>query len=157
MVKIERVKQSLRRLQWKLTLSYTAVTVGTLLVVVLILGYLLFSWVLVPLDILNSVLSPEGWIQAASANASLQWESVLSQKPVDTRLISMILQNRDLQITYFDLFRIGDLQIRLRTTGQMSIILVDPDGIVLGTSNPDFVSEQAVGQPLDMRILPGLE
>ena len=39
----------------------------------------------------------------------------------------------------------------------MSIILVDPAGTVLGTSNPDFVSEQAVGQPLDMGILPGLD
>ena len=158
MVKIERVKQSLRRLQWKLTLSYTAVTVGTLLVVVLILGYLLFSWVLVPLDILNSVLSPEGWIQAVNDNLLPQWQYILSQEPIDTRLISfMMQQDEDLQVTYFDLFRVGDLQIRLRTTGQMSIILVDPDGIVLGTSNPDFVSEQAVGQPLDMRILPGLE
>jgi NarL family two-component system sensor histidine kinase LiaS len=117
----------------------------------------LFSWVLVPLDILNSVLSPKAWIQAARANASPQWESVLSQKPVDTRLISIMLQNRDLQITYFDLFRIGDLQIRLRTTGQGSVILVDPDGVLLGTSNPNFVSENAIGQPLDMGLLPGLE
>lgn len=157
MIFIERVKQSLRRLQWKLTLSYTAVTVGTLLVVVFILGFLLFSSVLVPIDILNSVLSPKGWIQAVNDNLSPQWQYILSQEPIDTRLISfMMQQDEDLQVTYFDLFRVGDLQIRLRTTGQMSIILVDPDGIVLGTSNPDFVSEQAVGQPLDMGILPGL-
>jgi len=158
MVFIERVKQSFRRLQWKLTLSYTAVTVGTLLVVVFILGFLLFSSVLVPLDILNSVLSPKGWIQAVNDNLLPQWQYILSQEPIDTRLISfMFQQDEDLQITYFDLFRVGALQIRLRTTGQMSIILVDPAGTVLGTSNPDFVSEQAVGQPLDMGILPGLD
>jgi len=70
---IKRVKQSLRRLQWKLTLSYTAVTVGSLFVVVLVLGYLLFSKVLVPLDVLNSVLSPKSWIQIASQSVPPEW------------------------------------------------------------------------------------
>lgn len=158
MTSIEHVKQTFRRLQWKLTLSYTAVTVGTLLVVVFILGFLLFSWVLVPLDILNSVLTPQGWIQAVNDNLLPQWGYILSQEPIDTGLISLMMQqDENLQVTYFDLFRVGDLQIRLRTTGQMSIVLVDPDGIVLGTSNPNFVPEQAVGQPLDMGILPGLQ
>ena len=35
---IERIKKPFRRLQWKLTLSYTAVTVGSLFVVVLFLA-----------------------------------------------------------------------------------------------------------------------
>jgi len=156
MLLVKRISSAFRRLQWKLTLSYTAVTVGSLLVVVLILGFLLFSKALVPLDILNSVLSPKAWIQIVSENAPPEWRYILSQEPIDTRLISMMLQAGDFQITHFDLFRIGDLQIRLRTTGQGSVILVDPDGILLGTSNPDFVSEEAVGQPLDLGILPGL-
>ena len=133
MVFIERVKKTFRRLQWKLTMSYTAVTVGTLLVVVFFLGFLLFSSVLVPLDILNSVLSPKVWIQVVSENTSPEWQYVLSQKPIDTRFISMLLKGGDIQITHIDLFRIGDLQIRLRTAGQGSVILVDPDGILLGT------------------------
>jgi hypothetical protein len=117
MVFIERVKQSIHRLQWKLTMSYTAVTVGTLLIVVFILGFLLFSSVLVPLDILNSVLSPKAWIQVVSENTSPEWQYFLSQKPIDTRLISMLLKGGDIQITHIDLFRIGDLQIRFRTAG----------------------------------------
>jgi len=48
---IERIKITFRRLQWKLTLSYAAVTVGSLLIIVLILGYLLFSRVFIPVDI----------------------------------------------------------------------------------------------------------
>ena len=154
---IDLLKQFARRLQWKLTLSYTAVTVSSLLVVVLILGYLLFSSVLVPLDILNTILSPKAWIQIASSNAPPIWRYVLTQKPIDTRLLSMMLQEGDLQITHLDLFRIGDLQLRLRTAGQGSVILIDPDGILLATSNPEFVSEDVVGQPLDVGLLPGLE
>jgi NarL family two-component system sensor histidine kinase LiaS len=151
------VSQVFRRLQWKLTLSYTAVTVGSLLVIVLILGYMVFSRILVPLDILNSTLSPQAWIQIVSQNAPPEWRYILSQDPVDTRLISMLLREGDLQVTYFDLFRIGDLQVRLRTAGQGSVMLVSPDGTLLGTSNPDLVAEDAIGKPIDMDILPGLE
>jgi len=153
---LNRVQQSFRRLQWKLTYSYTAVTVGSLLVVVLILGYLLFSQVLVPLDILNSVLSPKAWIQIISESAPPEWRYVLSQDPVDTRLISLLLREGNLQITHLELFRVGDLQIQLRTTGQGSVFLVDENGILLGSSNPNLVSEDAIGQPIDMGILPGL-
>lgn len=106
-----------RHLRWRLTLSYTAVTVGALLVVVFVLGFLLFSTVRVPLDILNRVLSPRAWIQIVGSNAPPEWAYVLSQNPVDTELVSLMLRTGDLQITYFDLFRIGDLQVRLRTAG----------------------------------------
>jgi len=51
--------KTFRRLQWKLTLSYSAVTVGSLFVVVLILGYLLFSKAFVPIEIYNRVLTPD--------------------------------------------------------------------------------------------------
>jgi NarL family two-component system sensor histidine kinase LiaS len=153
----ERIQLSFRRLQWKLTLSYTAVTVGSLFIIVLILGYLLFSKVLVPIDILSSVLSPKAWIEIASRNVPAEWLYLLSQDPVDTKLISMLLREGDLQITYFDLFRIGDLQIRLRTAGEGSVLLVDPDGVLLGSSNPNFVPTDAIGKTLDLGVLPGLE
>ncbi len=154
---VDRIVRSLRSLQWKLTLSYTAVTVGSLLFVVLILGFLLFSKVLIPLDILNTVLSPKAWIQVVANNTPPTWGYLLSQKPIDTRLVSMMLRSGDLQITSFDLFRIGDLQLRLRTASQGSVILVDPDGILLGSSDQNLVTDNEIGLPLDLEILPGLE
>jgi len=155
---IDRIIRFFRRLQWKLTLSYASVTVGTLSIIVLILGYLLFSNVYVPINILNQVMTPESWIQAMIENQSPAANYVLSKKPIDTKLINLILQeDLDLQITYFDLFHIGDFQVRVRTIGQGVGFLVDPDTILLGSSNPDFLSEDAVGKPLDMEILPGLE
>jgi len=146
-----------QKLRWKLTLSYSAVTVSALLVIVLILGALLFSRVLLPLDILNSQLSPTAWIQIIRNDAPELFEHVLSQEPIDTELITLLLQEGDLQITYYDLLRVGDLDLQLRTVGQGSSLLLDSNGILLGTSNPDFVSKDAVGQPLDPEILPGLE
>jgi NarL family two-component system sensor histidine kinase LiaS len=149
--------QGSRNLRWKLTLSYTAVTVGSLLLIVFLLGLMLFTRVLVPLDILNSVLSPKAWIEMVSMNTPPEWGYVLSQRPVDTHLVQMVLRSDDLQVTHFDLFRIGDLQVRMRTTGQGSVLLVDPDGILLGSSNTRLATQDMVGKPLNTEILPGLE
>jgi len=155
---IDRILRFFRRLQWRLTLSYTAVTVGALSVIVLILGYLVFSNVFVPKNILNDVMTPEAWIQAVIDNQSPAAEYVLSQKPIDTELLKMVLQDDlDLQITYIDVIQIGEFQIRARTIGQGSGFFVDPDGILLGTTNPEFLPMEKVGKPLDMGILPGLE
>ena len=148
---------TLRQLRWKLTLSYSAVTVGALLVVVLILGILLFSRVLVPLDILNSVLTPEAWIEGMRDRAPSVYRYVLSQDPPDGQLIAMMMEEGDLQITHFDVLRIGDLQLRLRTVAEGSILLVDREGALLGISNERLVSKDAIGLPLDREILPGLD
>ena len=154
---IERIKSSFRRLQWKLTLSYTAVTVGSLVVVILILGYLLFSRAFIPIDIYNQVLSPDVWFQLITENSAHIWRPVLSQEPIDTQLISALLQESSMSITDRNLIDIGDFQIRLGTEAQGSVLVVDPDGILLGADNSVLVSEDAVGEPLDMSVLPGLE
>jgi len=146
-----------QKLKWKLTLSYSAVTVSALLVVALILGLILFSQVLVPLDILNSVLTPEAWIERSRDTVPGFYRYVLSKDPPDTQLIAMIMEAGDLQITYFDVLRIGDLQLRLRTVAEGSVLLLDREGVLLGISNEDLVSKEAIGLPLNMEILPGLE
>jgi NarL family two-component system sensor histidine kinase LiaS len=151
------LSNALGKLKWRLTLSYSAVTVGALLVVVLILGIILFSRVLVPLDILNSVLTPEAWIERSRDTAPSVYRYMLSQDHPDTQLIAMMMEEGDLQITYFDVLRIGDLQLRLRTVAEGSVLLVDQEGVLLGISNESLVSKDAIGLPLDREILPGLE
>jgi signal transduction histidine kinase len=146
-----------QRLRWKLTLSYSAVTVSALLVVVLILSLLLFSQVLVPMDIVNSILTPRAWIEKSVETTPSIYRYVLSQDPVDTALIAAMMEESDLQITYFDVLRIGDLQMRLRTVGEGSVLLLDREGVLLGTSNEMLVTKDAIGLPLNMELLPGLE
>ncbi|QRN83999.1 HAMP domain-containing protein [Chloroflexota bacterium] len=154
---IKRIQYFFHRLQWKLTFSYTAVTMVSLLILVLILGYLLFSTVLVPLDILNNVLSPKAWIQTVSQNYAPEWRYVLSHEPVDSELLSLLLKDDELQISFLDLFQIGDLQVRARTTGEGSVLILDPKGNLLASSDTELVSENNIGKPLDLGILPGLE
>jgi NarL family two-component system sensor histidine kinase LiaS len=153
----QKILKPIKKLQWKLTISYTSVTVGSLVVVVLILSYLLFSYVLVPYQILDTALSPEAWINIAATTTSEKWQYILSQDPIDKELVSLSLQDNDLQVSFFDILQIGDLQVRLRTLGEGSVLIVDPDGIILGTSNPDFLAEEEVGTQLDLSLLPELD
>ena len=154
---INRIRSSYRRLQWKLTLSYTAVTVGSLLVVILILGYFLFSKAYIPIAVFNRVLPPEEWIRIITENDAALVRSLYLQDPIDTELIANLLPKGELTITELDLLQIGDFQIRIRTEGRGSTILVDKEGILLGTSNPSFIPGSVVGQPLNREIFPGLD
>lgn len=154
---LERIKTSLRRLQWRLTLSYTAVTVGSLFVVVLILGNLLFSRAFIPIEIYNRVLTPEEWIRIIVENDAALVRSIYLQDPIDRTLIANLLQEGELTITELDLFQIGDFQVRIRTEGRGSTILLDREGILLGLNNPSLVPGAVIGEPLDRRTFPGLD
>jgi len=153
---IKRISASFRLLQWKLTLSYTAVTIGSLLVVILLLGYL-FSKAFIPIDIYNRVLTPEAWFQIIAEKNAPIWLPVMSQEPIDTQLISALLQDSDFSINDVTLIDIADFQIQMGTDAQGSIFVLGPDGILLGFSDSDLISRDAIGQPFDMSILPELE
>jgi len=154
---IEKLKSSFRRLQWKLTLSYTAVTVGSLFVVVLMLGYLFFSKSFIPIEIYKRVVTPEDWIRLITENDAALVSSLYQQNPINTKLIANLLQKGELTITDLDVLQIGDFQIRFRTEARGSTILLDHEGIVLGLNNPSLVPGAEVGQPLDRGTFPGLD
>ena len=40
--------------------------------------------------------------------------------------------------------------------GKGSVFIIDPEGILLGSSNPALVSDHLIGKPFDFEILPGL-
>ena len=154
---IEKIKSSFQRLQWRLTLSYTAVTVGSLFVVVLILGYLFFSKAFIPVDIYNRVLTPEEWIRIITENDAGLVRSLYSQNPIDTDLIGILMQEGELTITDLNVLQIGDFYVQARTEGRGSTILLDHEGILLGINNPALVPGAVVGQPLDRGTFPGLD
>lgn len=154
---IKKIIPSIRRLQWKLTLSYSAVTVGSLFVVVLILGYLLFSRAFIPIEIYNRLLTPEEWIRVISENGAAIVRLIYRQDPIDTDLIADIMEEGDLTITEFNLLQIGDFQIRFATEARGSTIFLDHEGILLGLNNPSLVPGAVVGQPLDRETFPGLD
>jgi signal transduction histidine kinase len=138
-------------------LSYTSVTVGSLLIVVLTLGYILFSRAFIPLDIYEKELSPQDWIRLISKNSSPIWRPVLSQDPIDLQLVSALMNESNLTITTFEIFKIGGFQMNMNTSAEGSAFLIGPDGTLLGVFNSDLVSDDEIGKPLDLKILPGME
>ena len=71
---MDSLRNNLRKLRWRLTLSYSAVTVGPLLVVGLTLWTTLLSRVM----ILNFRLAPEKWIEVANQRAVPIMHHILS-------------------------------------------------------------------------------
>ena len=154
---LKRIDSTFRRLQWKLTLSYTGVTLGSLLIAVFILGYLLFARVFIPLDIYRTVLTPGDWYRILNQTSAPFLRIVLDQEPLDHELITFTMEQSDLQVTNFDILQIGDFQVRLRTVGQGTALLVDSKGNFLGTTDSELVAADKIGKPLNASILPGLE
>ena len=142
-----------RKLRWKLTLNYTIVTVSAFLVVVLILVGIVLPRIYVP----NNIVTPELLISIVQKNSNNIWSHVLSQSPVDTELIKALMKESNPQITSFDLFHIGSLQLTIRTIAQWRALIVGPDGILLGKTENGFPVNYIIGQPVDPTRIQGLE
>ena len=124
---MERVKNSFRQLRWQLTLSFTVVTLGTLLTAILILGPILLSQIFLP----NNVLSPLDWYRIASEDGPLI-EELLEQDPIDYNLLRVILSESDATITSRPILQVGAFEIGVRTIGTVNLIILGPAGELLG-------------------------
>ena len=142
-----------RKLRWKLTFNYTIVTVSAFLVVVLILVGIVLPRIYVP----NNIVTPELLISIVQKNSNNIWSHVLSQSPVDTELIKALMKESNPQITSFDLFHIGSLQLTIRTIAQWRALIVGPDGILFGKTENGFPVNYVIGQPVDPTRTQGLE
>jgi two-component system, NarL family, sensor histidine kinase LiaS len=147
-----------RQLRWKLTLSYTIVTVSAFLVITLILGGLVFAQVFVPEDYLSPEQMIDDYINSRTPSTYLLWSQILSQSPVDVELVNLYLNESQSIITNEDLFRIGAIQFSASTRASIRVLIFGADGILLGTSVPDDpLFRSAVGYPFDPIRVPGLE
>lgn len=152
---IGRLRNSLRQLRWKLTLSYTAVAVGTLLIMLLVLAVLVFSRILVP----GSILAPELWITTTNEQVVPIFRGLLAASPPDLVQMGAILEGVDqlgATITSREFIRIGQIQVNVRTTADVDFIVVGPGGSLLATSDRGLVPLVAYGKPFDPAQVPGI-
>ena len=139
---MERLRAPFRGLRWKLTLSYTAVTVGSLLVVVLGLSALLFWHALEPDD----VLEPDYWLQALNEGKFIDLaRDFLAQSPPDILGVKLLINNVDAALSSYDVLRIGDLQLKLQAVAQVEAAVVDASGALLGVT-PGEMARSAVSE-----------
>jgi len=133
-----------QRLRWKLTLSYTWVTVGALLTVELILlaGTAIFVAVL-----LNSGVIQTELINAVSAAYTPPLRFLLSQTPPNQEEISNLLDQIGVA---------AGSTIPLTFNASDQLFIVGHDGVLLGSKPSDLLGSGTVGHPVNMQALPGL-
>lgn len=109
-----------RQLRWKLTLSYTLVTVSAFLVVLLIMGGVLLPRIFLP----NNFLSPPDLLKEVRGNSSPLWSQVLSLSPVNRNLIRTLLDESNATITSRNFLRIGSMEFSVRTLAALEVLLL---------------------------------
>jgi two-component system, NarL family, sensor histidine kinase LiaS len=148
----------LRQLRWKMTLSYTLVTVGALLVITLILGGIAFSRIFIPVQNLDPELLIDGWMNSRISSNYPTLCQIASQSPVDMELINVYMKDPQSNLNVLSLFRMGALDFSVTAKASIRSLFFSPDGILLGTSVPDDpVFGSAIGQSFDPGQIPGLE
>ena len=150
-----RLRNSIRQLRWKLTFSYTAVTVGTLLIVVLTLALLVFPAVLTP----GGAITADDWIAATDEQVVPIFYGALIQSPPDRVRIQQLLQSAGqigATITGQDFLRVGQIQLTAKATAEIDFALVGSGGELLGTSHRGLLPLVEYGQTFDPQSVPGL-
>ncbi len=148
-----------RKLRWKLTLSYTIVTISAFLVVLIILGVIIFPRLLTRVFVPVYDWYPEDTFRAEYYGVAPLFGRVLSQTPVDTELIALIIEGLgpNPTISNIDLFRVGSFQFYVNTVADIRRLIIGADGTLLGKSEGDFPQNLAIGKPFDPTEYQGLE
>jgi NarL family two-component system sensor histidine kinase LiaS len=151
---IDRLKRLFRGLRWKLTLSYTAVTVGALLFAVLALAIPFFSYLLEP----NDIHDPEYWIDVLNSGKTVRFvRDLLAESPPNIPAIKLLINNVDATLSSYDVLRIGDTQLSLRTTAQLEGCIVDADGQLLAVTAGELAETASTMRPYRSSAYPELE
>jgi signal transduction histidine kinase len=152
-----------RQLRWKLTLNYTLVTVGTLLVVTLVLGGILLIRIFQAQVYLPPGYSPTNYILGFmnienESSSYLYYCQTLSQTPQDLILVNRMLTKMQSVFAQYQLFRIGQVKVTASTVAKLRIAVFKPDGTFLGASVPDDPAfRDQVGKVFDPARVPGLD
>lgn len=133
-----------RQLRWKMTLSYTGVTVGALLTVELIL---LASTAIVVAVLLSSGVIQAELITAVSDELTPPLQFMLSQTPPDQDEITDWLDRMGAAV---------GPTIPLTFDASDQLFIVGYDGVLLGSRPPDLLGSGTIGRPVNMQALPGL-
>jgi len=152
---MEWIRRHLRQLRWQLTLSYTAVTVVSLLALAAIAAGILFSKVLLP----ENALTPQDWVDIARLQSQAPYGELLS-KSTDPDVYSRLVQVFDPTVVTNKLFLFGDMEIYARTTGVIDMLVLDGAGRLLAVtrrSQPPLLSGAYLGEKFDPGLVPGLE
>jgi signal transduction histidine kinase len=142
-----------RSLRWRLTLSYTLVTISALLVVELILVVLLMTYFANSID-----LSPENLVTNLRAEWTPKVQQFFSEEPPDVDGLRNYL--KDVQGTVIGtrpLFILGNLQVEMKARDFLNFYYLLDDRTLVDVIPPGLVPDDKLGQVIPFDFLPGLE
>jgi NarL family two-component system sensor histidine kinase LiaS len=146
-----RLTARFQQLRWKLTLSYTIVTVGALLAVELVLIIGAGAYLMV-----NSRLTPRLLIEDMNSNLVPTLRPYLSEIPIDIEMLWLKRLHRQGPDTS-PISIMGSVQLEMKIDNQPDLFLITADGTLLDTLPNDLVEPERLGQPFEAAAIPSLE
>jgi len=145
------LRGSPRQLRWKLTLSYTGVTLGALLVALALMAVLAFSALFAP----YAGAPGSMWVEATNDQAVPLARMLLAPTPPNTAGIAELVNYTDTaKFQALELLRAGNVTLYARATASLEMLIFDGEGTLLGrTGYPAFPE---TGEPFDVALLPRL-
>jgi len=138
-----------RQLRWRLTLTYTAVTVGALLVVELIAILASGSYLI---NLLDRGYLPPRVIEAAMTDYLPMLRHFLEQEPPDQAGLAIWLGRFYSSTTLLQ--GEGGVPVTLEP-GEVEMLMFDSDGVLMGASSPTGSGTLNIGDPLSSSPAPG--
>ncbi len=148
-----------RKLRWKLTFSYTLVTISAFLVVLLILGGLILPRLLTRVFSPVTDWYPEDMVRVVEFDPCPIFGHILSQTPIDTELLQILLSKYESYPTLssVNLLRSGSLAFSVDTLVKYRSLIIGGDGSLLAKSEKGFPDSLTLGKPFDPAQFQGLE
>jgi two-component system, NarL family, sensor histidine kinase LiaS len=152
-----RLMNIFRKLRWQLTLSYTLVTVCTLLVITMILGGILLPRIFVSEVDINAEQMIQQFMKKSYGYFLIS--QMVSQSPVDTKALNLYLKEAQSTVSMSNFLSIGAIRLWVSTNASVRVWVVAKDGTLLGTSFDVAISHytMGVGFPFDTSQIPGSE
>jgi signal transduction histidine kinase len=147
------IRMSFRSLRWRLTLSYSLVTIAALVVVEMVVMILLGSYFVNNLD-----LTPESLIANLRAEWTPMVQQFFSEEPPDIDGARAYLE--DVQgsvIGTRPLLILGNLELEMKAQDFLSFYYLLSDRTLVDTIPHTLVPEDELGKPIPFDYLPGLE
>jgi len=150
---VQQVRMSLQSLRWRLTLSYSLVTVAALLVVELIVMGLLFSYFVSTID-----LTPETLIASLQAEWIPQVQEYFSKDPPDVEGVRDYLEDvKGSAISSKPISFLGNLQLEMKAQDFLNFYYLLEDRTLVDAVPHEIVSEADLDKKISFTFLPGLK
>jgi signal transduction histidine kinase len=142
----------IRQLRWKLTLSYTLVTVAALLIMELVLMVVMMINVAK-----ESTIKPENIFKDLETDYATLARTYLSETPPDISGLRKLLRQYNSSSMDSYPIKVGNLLIGASSTNILSVIFLAADRTVIDTLPHDLLENTRAGEQFEVSEIPGLE